>query len=223
MRLSRLRNFIPVLAAAFILAMPATTSVAHAASARAQAEKAELAALDLEQQGKLEAAIAKHREALALTPNNKAYKENFARTLNAAGIAKYQAKDYPAAMAYFEEAIKLVPNFKMAKKNLFLVKGEKLNREGMALFKAGNFQGAIAKFDEVLNLNPDYKPARINKDAAEAQVAMAAGDPATAVTKLQDAVALDPSSAFLKGKLAEAQAAQAAAEKAKEEASKKNK
>jgi len=219
MRLSRLRNFIPALAVAFILAAPAV----QAASVQAQAEQAELAALDLEQQGNLDAAIAKHREALALTPNNKAYKENFARTLNAAGIAKYQAKDYPAAMAYFEEAVKLVPNFTMAKQNLFLVKGEKLNREGMALFKSGDFKGAIAKFDEVLNLNPDDKPARINKDAAEAQIAMAAGDPATAVTKLQEAVTLDPSSAFLKGKLAEAQAAQAAAEKAKDEESKKDK
>ena len=217
MRLSRLRNFIPLFAAAFLLGAPAV----HAASISDQADEAELAALDLEAQGNLEAAIAKHREALALTPRNKAFKENFARTLNAAGVAKYQAKDFPAAMAYFEEAVQLVPNFKMAKENLFKVKGEKLNREGMELFKNGNFQEAIAKFNEVLDLNPDYKPARINKDAAEAQIALGAGDPATAVAKLTEAVSLDPDSAFLKGKLADAQTALAAAEKAKEEAEKK--
>jgi tetratricopeptide (TPR) repeat protein len=211
MRFSRLS--IMAVFAAFVLAVPG----AHA-SAQSQAEDAELAAFDLEAQGNLDAAIAKHREALALTPNNKPYKENFARTLNAAGIAKYQAKDFPAAIAYFEEAIGLFPNFQTAKDNLFTVKGERLNTEGMTLFKNGDFTGALAKFNEVLALNANYKPARINKDATEAQLAMTAGDPATAVIKLREAVSLNPDSAFLKGKLAEAEAAAAA--KAAEDAEK---
>jgi len=200
-----------------ILAAPAV----KAASVYEQAEQAEIAALDLEAQGNLDAAIAKHREALKLTPNNKAFKENAARTLNAAAIAKHNAKDDDAAIAYLEEAIALVPNFKQAQENLTLLKTGKINLDGIAMLKAGDFAGSAAKFQQVLAVDPENKPARINLDVAQSQMLLKSGDPAGAVAKLQDAVSLDPDKQFLKDKLAEAQAAADA--KAAEEAKEKEK
>lgn len=201
--------------AALILCLPG----AQAASAQDQADELEITALDLEAKGDIEGAIPKHREAVKLVPKNKAFKENFAKTLNTAAIAKHEAKDDVTAIAYLEEALSVMPSFKQAQDNLFTLKTSKINAEGTALFKNGDFAGAVVKFNEVLAISPDYKPARINRDAAEAQIAMAAGDPATAVAKLTEATTLDPTSAFLKGKLADAQTA--ADTKAAEEAKKK--
>jgi tetratricopeptide (TPR) repeat protein len=201
--------------AAFVLCLPG----AQAASAQDQADELEITALDLEAKGDLDGAILKHRDAVKLVPKNKAFKENFAKTLNAAAIAKHEAKDDVTAIAYLQEALAVTPNFKQAQDNLFTLKTGKINAEGAALFKNGDFAGAVAKFNEVLAISPDYKPARINRDAAEAQIAIAAGDPATAVAKLTEATTLDPTSAFLKGKLADAQTAADA--KAAEEAKKR--
>jgi len=204
---------------ALVLAAPG----AQAASAHEQADEAEIAAMDLEAQGNLEAAIVKHREALQLVPNNKAFKENAARTLNAAAIAKHDAKDDAAAIAYLEEALALVPTFKQARGNLASLKTGKLNLEGVALIKNADFAGAVAKLNEVLALDPDNKAAKINLDVAQSQLLLGNGDAAGAVAKLQEAVSFDPDKQFLKDKLAEAQAAAAAkaAEEAKNKESKK--
>jgi len=203
--------------AALLLAVPG----AQAASAHEQAEAAEIAALDLEAQGNLEAAIVKHHEALQLLPNNKAFKENAARTLNAAAIAKHDAKDDATAIAYLEEALSLVPAFKQARQNLASLKTGKLNQEGVTLLKNGDFAGSVAKFNEALALDPDNKPARINLDVAQSQLLLKEGDAAGAVAKLREAVALEPDRQFLKDKLAEAQASADA--KAAEDAKAKEK
>lgn len=204
MRFSHLRLLAVV--AAFLVAAPGAFSDAWAASPHEMGDEAEIAALDLEAQGKLDEAIAKHREAITLVPNSKAFKENAARTLNAAAVTKHDAKDDKTAIAYLEEALTFVPNFKQAKDNLALIKSGSLNLEGVGMLKAGDYTGAVTKFTEVLVLQPDNKAAKINLDVAQAQLLLK-DDPASAVTKLQDAVALDPSRQFLKDKLAEAQTA----------------
>ena len=194
------------LVAAFLMVSSVAPTAARAASPHEMADEAEIAALDLEAQGKLDDAVVKHREALKLMPNSKAFKENAARTLNAAAVAKHDAQNDAVAIGYLEEALVLVPNFQAAKDNLAALKGGKLNSEGVALLKAGDFVGASAKFTEVLALQPTNKAAKINLDVAQAQLLLK-DDPAGAVAKLQDAVALDSSRQFLKDKLAEAQAA----------------
>lgn len=212
-----LRLFFVVACALFIATAPGAI---RAASVQDQADELEIAALDLEAKGDLDGAIAKHREALALVPRNKAFKENAAATLYKAAIAKHDAKDDAAAIAYLEEALSLVPSFKPAQQSLAALKTNKLNADGVALVKAGNFQGAVEKFNAVLAVDPDNTAAKINRDVAESQIAMAAGDPETAVAKLTEAVSLDPTRQFLKDKLAEAQAA-LDAKKAEEEKNKK--
>ena len=209
-----LRASIPVLVGALLLLTPA----AHAASAYDEATQLELDGMDLQQKGDLDGAIAKYRQACQLYPKDAAFHQNLATALNDAGAAKYQAKDYGTAIADFQEALTNVPNFERAKTNLAMVKGEELNNEGMALFKNGDFANALLKFNAALEAEPGYKGAIVNRDAAEAQIAMKAGDPATAVAKLQEAVSI-ASTPFLQGKLAEAQAALAAleAEKQKEQ------
>ncbi len=203
-----IRLGIVALCAALISTVPVVLApAAHAASVKDQADELEIAALDLEAKGDLDGAIAKHREALKLVPNNKAFKENAASTLYKAALLKHDAKDDAGAIAYLEEAVGLVPTFKPAKESLATLKSGSINTEGIALLKAGNYQGAAEKFKAVLDLDPGNKAAKINLDVAESQIAMTAGDPATAVAKLTDAVSLDQTHQFLKDKLAEAQKA----------------
>ena len=171
MRVSRLT--ILALVAAFVVAGPSVQNSAWAASPHEMGDEAEIAALDLEAQGKLDDAIVKHREALKLVPNSKAFKENAARTLNSAAIAKHDANDDKTAVAYLEEALVLVPNFKQAKENLALIKVVSLNMEGVKLLKSGDFPNAAAKFTEVLALQADNKAAKINLDVAQAQIGRA--------------------------------------------------
>jgi tetratricopeptide (TPR) repeat protein len=182
---------------------------AGAKSAIEQATDLELEAMDLQQAGNLDAAIAKHREAVQICPQGnpqcKAYKQNLAEALNTAGVAKYTAKDYVTAIADFQEALANVPNFNNAKQNLAIAQGEKLNAEGMVLFKNSDFAGAVEKFKAALAAQPGYKNALVNRDAAEAEIAINAGDFATAVAKLQEAVSVAPTQ-FLQDKLAKAQA-----------------
>lgn len=182
---------------------------AGAKSAIDQATDLEIEAMDLQQAGNLDAAIAKHREAVQVCPQGnpqcKQYKQNFAEALNSAGAAKYSAKDYNAAIADFHEALANVPNFSNAKQNLAIAEGEKLNNEGMVLFKNSDFAGALEKFKAALAAEPGYKNALVNRDAAEAEIAINAGDFATAVAKLQEAVSVG-STPFLQDKLAKAQA-----------------
>ncbi len=208
MRFYRLRSWGGILAlvAAFMVTGLGVEGRASAASPHEIGDQAEIAALDLEAQGKLDDAIAKHREAIKLVPNSKAFKENAARTLNAAAIAKHDANDDKTAIAYLEEALVLVPNFKQAKENLALIKVVSLNTEGVKLLKSGDFTNAAAKFTEVLSLQADNKAAKINMDVAQAQL-LFKDDPAGAALKLQDAVTLDPTRQFLKDRLAEAQTA----------------
>lgn len=203
-----------------------------------QADEAEITALDLEKAGNIDAALAKHREAIKLVEpiakyakKTATFKENFAVTLLNAAAAKFNAKDQAGATALLEEALAQDPAGKFSvtkkvKESLANVKAGSLNGEGVALLKAGNAAAAADKFKEVLNLDPTNKAAKINLDVAESQIALAAGDPAAAVTKLQDAVALDPDRQFLKDELAKAQAAADAkaaedAKKAAEDAKKK--
>jgi tetratricopeptide (TPR) repeat protein len=212
-----IRLGIMAVCAALIVAAPiAFAPAAQAASVKDQADDLEISALDLDAKGDLEGAILKHREALKLVPNNRAFKENAAGTLYKAAIAKHNAKDDTGAIAYLEEALSLVPNFKPAKESLSALKSGTINQEGLALLKAANYAGAAEKFKAVLALDPDNKAAKVNLDVAESQMALSAGDPATAVAKLTDAVALEPNHQFLKDKLAEAQKA-LDAKKAEEE------
>jgi tetratricopeptide (TPR) repeat protein len=192
----------------------------HANAVYDQASQLEIDAFDLQQKGDLAGAIAKHREAVQLYPQSKAFKQNLAQALNDAGVAKYQAKDYPGAIALLQEALSNVPTFDRAKANLSMAQADQFNAEGMVLFKNGDFVNAVEKFKQALAAEPGYKNALVNRDAAEAEIASKAGDFATAVVKLQEAVAT-ASTPFLVDKLAKAQAAlaeqQAAAEKAKQE------
>ena len=206
MRIIRL-SIMAVCAALFLATPVIIAPAAQATSIKEQADELEIAALDLEAKGDLEGSIAKHREALKLVPNNKGFKENAASTLYKAALAKHDAKDDATAIAYLEEALGLAPNFKVAKESLATLKSGSINQEGIALLKAGNFAGAVEKFQAVLALDPGNKAARVNLDVAESQIAMSAGDPATAVAKLTDAVSLEPTRQFLKDKLAEAQTA----------------
>jgi len=205
--------------AAMILAAP------HAQAGNPKADDAEIAALDLEAAGNLDGAIVKHREAVSLAPKNKAFKENFAATLNKAAVAKHDAKDDATAIAYLEEALQVLPNFKAAKDNLAIIKTATLNADGLAMLKAGTYDLAAAKFKEVLSLQPSNTAAKVNLDVAEAQMAMHATppDPATAVAKMTDAVSLDPEHQFLKDLLAQAQQAADAKAKADAEAEKNKK
>jgi tetratricopeptide (TPR) repeat protein len=202
-----------------------------------QADEAEITALDLEKAGNIDAALAKHREAIKLIEPVAKYakklatfRENFEITLLNAAVGKFNVKDQAGATAYLEEALAQDPAGKFAvtkkvKESLATVKTGALNGDGVALLKAGNAAGAAEKFKAVLDLDPTNKAAKINLDVAESEMALAAGDPASAVAKLQDAVNLDPSRQFLKDELAKAQAAAdaKAAEDAKkaEEAAKK--
>lgn len=231
MRLSRLS--ILAVFAAFVMIMPGAQA---AESVGDQADMAEIDAMDLEKAGNLDAAIAKHREAIKLIDTVPKYakkvatfKENFAMTLLSAANAKFNVKDTVGAQALLEEALALDPAGKFAitkrvKESLGAVKGTKLNQDGVALIKAGDYTGAVAKFDEVLALDPENKSARINKDIAEAQIAIAAGNPADAVVKLQHALSLDGSLQFVRDQMTKAQAdADAKAAKEAEEAKKKKK
>ena len=201
-----------VFAAALVLLAPP----AHAASsAFDQATELEIDAMDLQQKGDLDGAVAKHRQAVQIYPQSKAFKQNCAQALNDAGVAKYQAKDYATAIALFQEALANVPGFDRAKINLSLVQGDQFNGEGMALFKNGDFAGAVEKFKQALAAEPGYKNATVNRDAAEAEIALKASDFATAVAKLQEAVSI-ASTPFLLDKLAKAQASLAAQQAAAE-------
>ncbi|GAA0554976.1 tetratricopeptide (TPR) repeat protein [Rhizomicrobium palustre] len=217
-----MRISIKILGLAAVLAAAPVTGWHSAYAGSAAADDAEIAALDLEAAGKFDDAVLKHREALQLAPKNKSFKENAARTLNSAAVAKHEAKNDAAAVAYLEEALTLMPNFQAAKDNLMAIKGQKTNADGIAALKAGDYAGAVAKFEEVLKVQPDNKSARINLDVAQAQLLMK-DDPAGAVEKLKDAVSLDPDRQFLKDKLADAQKAVEAKAAAEAEAAKKAK
>jgi tetratricopeptide (TPR) repeat protein len=219
--------------AAFVMLVPGAQA---AASISDQADMAEIDAMDLEKAGNFDAAVAKHREAIALiepiakyAKKTATFKENFALTLLSAANAKFNTKDEAGATALLEEALALDPagKFKITKtvkESLAAVKATKLNNDGIALMKTGDFAGAAAKFKEVLALDANSKGARVNLDVAESQIALIAGDPVTAIAKLQDAVALEPSRQFLKDELAKAQtAADAKAAKDAEDAKKAKK
>lgn len=223
MRFSRL-GFL-ALFAAVVMAMP---GVKAAESVGDQADELEIAAMDLERAGNLDGAIAKHRAAIALiepitryAAKVRTFKENFANTLLNAANARYNAHDETGATALLEEALALdpagrFPVTRRVRESLAVLKSGKLNQEGVNFMHAGNYAAAAAKFREVLALDSTNHAARINLDVAEAEIALTAGDPATAVTKLQDALTLDPDRQFLKDELAKAQ--QAAAAKAAEDA-----
>jgi tetratricopeptide (TPR) repeat protein len=212
MRLSRLS--ILAVFATFVMLLPGAQA---AESVGDQADMAEIAAMDLEKAGNYDGAIAKHREAIKLVEAIPKYakkaaifRENFAITLNNAANAKYNAKDEAGSTALLEEALALDPagKFKVTKtvkESLAAVKTVKLNSDGIALMKTGDYAGGAAKFQAVLALDPNNKAAKINLDVAEAQIAIAAGDPVAAVAKLQDAITLDPTRQFLKDELAKAQ------------------
>ncbi|HEY0281502.1 MAG TPA: tetratricopeptide repeat protein [Rhizomicrobium sp.] len=217
--MKRLRLSVPVLVAALVL-LPLA---AHAEpSAFDQATQLELDGMDLMQKGDLDGAITKYRQAVQIYPKSKAFRQNLAEALNNAGVAKYQAKDYPAAISDFQEALANVPNFAQAKTNLALAQGDQFNAEGLVLFKAGDFAGAVQKFNEALVAEPGYKNAIVNRDAAEAEIALKNGDLATAVAKLQEAVSI-ASTPFLQNKLETAQAALAAQQEAAQKAQQKTK
>ena len=233
MRFSRLSVF--AVFAAFIAVAPGAQA---AESIGDQADLAEITALDLEKAGNMDAAVAKHREAIKLLESAPKYakklatfKENFEITLLNAATTKFNAKDQAGATALLEEAVALDPAGKLAvtkkaKESLGALKSSTLNQEGVNLLKAGNAAGAVEKFKQVLDLDPTNKAAKINCDVAEAQLAVNAGDPATAVIKMQDAVSLDPSRQFLQDELTKVKAAADAkaadeAKKAAEEAKKK--
>ena len=200
-----------VFAAAIVLLAPPT----RASSAFDQATELEIDAMDLQQKGDLDGAVAKHRQAVQIYPQSKAFKQNLAQALNDCGVAKYQAKDNAAAIALFQEALANVPNFERAKTNLAMVQGDLLNAEGMVLFKKGDFAGAAEKFRQALAAQPGYKNGVVNLDAAEAEIAEKAQDYATAVAKLQHAVSI-ASTPFLVDKLTKAQASLAAQQAAAE-------
>jgi len=193
------------------LALLAPHPAAMAAPKDDKAVALELQGLDLYEHADYDSAVAKFREAFALTPNDKTLRKNFAEALNAVGTAAYGKKNYAAAIDNFQEALKLAPSFGLAKANLVVAQVSKLNDEGMAMFKAADFDGAVGKFKQVLVVDPGNKIALVNRDTAEARILTKSGDLAGAVAKLQEAVSAAPTNTFLQGQLSEAQAALAAA------------
>ncbi|MBU6296939.1 MAG: tetratricopeptide repeat protein [Alphaproteobacteria bacterium] len=223
--LSRLSaaGLLAAVAFCFFLSQPATV----ARAAEDQATTLELGGLDALQAGDNAGAIVKLRQALALKPKDKAFRENLAQAVNNQGVAQYGNKDYAGATASFQEAVSLAPNFKKARENLAMTQVAQLNLEGDALYKAANFEGAAAKFKEALAADPGNASARVNLDLAETEILSKAEDFAGAVAKLQDALKLMPDSKMIAGRLATAQAAldaqqKAAAEKEKDKDKKSN-
>jgi len=212
------RFSIAAVLAALVLAAPAAYGVT---AAYEEATQLELDAMDLQQKGDFDGALAKYRQAVQVYPKDKAFRENLIEALNAAGVAKYQSKNYAAAIALFQEVLALAPKHEKAKANLAVAESEQLNGEGLALYKSSDFAGAVDKFNQALAIAPEYKNALGNRDAAEAEILMKNGDPASAVAKLQEALSIMPNNAFLQGRLAKAQTAADA--KAREEAEAKAK
>ena len=206
------------LTGAFCLFMSYPAPVARADD---RATQLELAGLDLYQQGDLNGAIEKFRQALALKPNDKGIHDNLARFLNDAGVAQYQTKDYAGAIAKFQEAVSLAPSFQKARGNLGMAQAAVLNVDGTVFYKAGNFEAAADKFRQALAAAPTDPSARVNLDLAETEILAKNKDYAGAVAKLQDALSVTPSSQMIQGRLAVVQALLDAqikeeAEKAKE-------
>ena len=191
------------LAGAFCLFMSYPAPVARADD---KATSLELAGLDLYQQGDVNGAIEKFRQALALRPNDKAIQRNLAQFLNDAGVARYQMKDYAGAIAKFEEAVSLVPSFQKARGNLGMAKAAVLNAEGMALYKVGNFEAAGEKYRQALAAAPDDQSARVNLDLSETEILSRNKDYAGAVAKLRDALSVTPSIKMIQDRLAAVQA-----------------
>ncbi|MDE1937907.1 MAG: tetratricopeptide repeat protein [Alphaproteobacteria bacterium] len=224
MRHALSRLFVAVLLSGgvFFLLMPAAAPMAQAAED--QATTLELSGLDAMQSGDTAGAVEKLRQALALKPKDKAFRENLAQALNNQGVAQYGNQDYAGAVTSLQDAVSLVPNFTKAKENLAMAQVAQFNIDGNALYKAGKFSDAADKFRQALAADPKNSSARVNLDLAETELLTKSGDYAGAVAKLQDALALTPDSQMIKDRLATEQAAldaqqKAAAEKAKEKKS----
>ncbi len=108
-------------------------------------------ALELERQGKHEAAIAEWKKALALDGGNAKAHTNL-------GIALAQAGSADDAMTHFRKAVELNPFYAEAHNNL-----------GVALVQAGRYGEAIGHFEAVLRINPDFAQAESNLGVALSQ------------------------------------------------------
>ncbi|MBZ5583663.1 MAG: tetratricopeptide repeat protein [Acidobacteriia bacterium] len=127
-------------------------------------------ALELEREGRHEAAVAEWKKALALDPGNAKAHTNL-------GIALAQAGAEEAAMTHFRQAVQLNPFYAEAHNNL-----------GVALVQAGKYGEAIGHFETVLRVNPDFAQAESNLGVALAQ----AGRYAEALAHWRKVLAANP-------------------------------
>ena len=115
-------------------------------------------------------AVACHRAAASLAPDDPA-------VLNNLGLALRESGDAPASAEVLREAIRLRPDYAIA-----------LNNLGLALLATDDVPGAISAFRDAVRSKPDYARARHNLGNALGR----AGERAAGLAELREAIRLDP-------------------------------
>lgn len=109
-----------------------------------QSRRLHAEAVDLLNQGEVDAAIKLFAEASALDPRDAALVANH-------GYGLLQAEQYEEALDRFDRAIELRPNWPLAHFN-----------RGMVLYKTGRFGEARDAYEMALRYQPDYLEAKLN-------------------------------------------------------------
>ncbi|MFB2974436.1 tetratricopeptide repeat protein [Aerosakkonema sp. BLCC-F183] len=135
-----------------------------------QAETLYNEGVTLQQQGKLEEAIAKYQEAIRLNPSLAFAHLNLGAAL--AGLGKQ-----PEAISAYREAILLQPNLAEAYYNL-----------GNALAQQGELPDAQAQYKQAIQINPTYAKAYYNLGNVLAQQ----GDRDGAIAQWREAIRIQP-------------------------------
>ncbi len=115
-------------------------------------------------------AVACHRDAAALSPDDPA-------VLNNLGLALREAGDAAASAEALREAVRLRPDYAIA-----------LNNLGLALLALDDVPGAVRAFQDAVCAKPDYARARHNLGNALRR----SGDRPAGLAELREALRLDP-------------------------------
>ena len=115
-------------------------------------------------------AVACHREAASLAPDDPA-------VLNNLGLALRESGDASASAVALREAVRLRPDYAIA-----------LNNLGLALLALDDVSGALEAFRDAVRCKPDYARARHNLGNALRR----AGDRPAGLAELREALRLDP-------------------------------